>query len=259
MERANTRLLLLSVGLMALASSEASARPDVLFQDDFESTTIKSAWTWAHLSKETPFTRFSGRYSNNTIKLTLDAPKGPRGMDSGGGGDGGNGDGGNNGGGGGGGGGGDGGNNGGGGGSGGGSLDRVRYTMTLDLFIIDSWDGEGSGWGSDRLKIKTPTEVIFDESFGNAWLTQSFREPDVGRFNMAYNSYADAIYRDVTVEWEQAAGEQIKLWFYDSGLQGVGDESWGIDNVEIEYQFVPSAGTLPMACMGGLLVARRRR
>ncbi|HLO39439.1 MAG TPA: hypothetical protein VK176_00335, partial [Phycisphaerales bacterium] len=86
MDRGNFRLLLLSACSVGVLSSAASARPDVLFSDNFESTTIKPEWTWSHLSKDNAFTRFSGRYSNNTIKLTLKAPQGPRGMDSGGGG-----------------------------------------------------------------------------------------------------------------------------------------------------------------------------
>ncbi|MCC6426684.1 MAG: hypothetical protein IT435_07665 [Phycisphaerales bacterium] len=228
---------------LALAASGALAQSKTLFSDNFESNTIKSQWSWSHLSKQTAFTQFSGRYSNNTIKLTMDAPKGPRGTGGGDGDNGGNGDGG----------------SGGGGGGGGGGVDRIRYTLVFDFLAIDSWDGNDTRNGPDRFEINNGTNVIFSETFGNVWLDQTFRAPDVGRWNMAYNHYVDSIYRKISVTWDQALGQQIKLSFYDRGLQGLSDESWGIDNVNLNYEFVPAPGAAAIAGLGGLMAAGRRR
>ncbi len=237
---------------VAVAGSSALAQSKTLFSDNFEASTMKPQWTWAHLSKATAFSQFSGRYSNNTIKLQLDAPQGPRGGRSSSDGSSGGGDGG--------GGGGGGGDGGSGGGDGGGqTIDGIRYTLTFDFYAIDSWDGNDSRNGPDRFEINNGRTKLFSETFGNAWLDQTFRAPDVGRADMGYGRYTDAIYRKITVQWEQGLGEQVKLWFYDKGLQGVSDESWGIDNVEVKYEFVPAPASLPMLAMGGLLAGRRKR
>jgi hypothetical protein len=220
-------LALATLGLIGAAASCALAQPATLFTDDFQSTAIKPQWKWAKLSSETPFTRFSGRYSNNTIQLLLDAPDGPRDTTSGGG--------------------------------DGGTPLFVRYTLRFDFFAIDSWDGDDTNHGPDRFEINNTREVIFSETFGNAWLTQSFREPDIGRFNMAYGSATDAIYRDITVTFDQPLNTPVHLFWYDRGLQGVSDESWGIDNVYVGYEFVPAPGAAGTIALGCLLAAPRRR
>ncbi len=231
---------------VAVASVSAWAQPQTLFSDNFESSTIKPQWSWVHLNKLTPFTQFSGRYSNNTIKLVVDAPQGPRGSDDGGagGGDGGGS-------------GGDGGGSGGGGG--GGQIDSILYTLSFDFYAIDTWDGNDTHNGPDRFEINNGKSKIFSETFGNVWLDQTFRAPDVGRWNMGYGAAPDSIYRQISVQWVQPLGEQVKLWIYDKGLQGLSDESWGIDNVNLKYEFVPTPGVLGVAGVGGVVAIRRKR
>lgn len=244
MDRHTVTRSLIVILPLALAAGAASAQQKVLFSDNFESDTVKPQWTWVHLSERSPFTQFSGRYSYNTIKLSLNAPTPPpgnSGNDGGGSGDGG------------------GGGSGDGDGSGSGGINAIRYTLSFDFYAIDSWDGNDMRYGPDRFEISNGKQKVFSETFGNVWGQQTYREPDVGRFNMAYGSAADSIYRNITVQFEQQLGEAVKLSFYDLGLQGLSDESWGIDNVQVKYEFVPAPATLPMIAGGGLLALRRRR
>ncbi|MBX3670121.1 MAG: choice-of-anchor D domain-containing protein [Rhodocyclaceae bacterium] len=68
--------------------------------------------------------------------------------------------------------------------------------------------------------------------------------------NFGFGSSADAIYRNVTLDFT-AAGSSASLRFADGGLQGINDESWGLDNVRIMDGATPlfvddfEAGTQP--------------
>ncbi|MEJ0018377.1 MAG: Ig-like domain-containing protein [Acetobacteraceae bacterium] len=56
---------------------------------------------------------------------------------------------------------------------------------------------------------------------------------NVGSQNLGYNSYPDAIYRGVTMQFT-AGGSTASLVFADGGLEvDVNNESWGLDNVSV--------------------------
>src|SRR5262249_13232267 len=50
---------------------------------------------------------------------------------------------------------------------------------------------------------------------------------------LGFSGFADAIYRNVTLAFTAAAAT-TQIRFADGGLQGLNDESWGIDNVRVE-------------------------
>ena len=50
--------------------------------------------------------------------------------------------------------------------------------------------------------------------------------------NLGFAGHTDAIYRAVTMNFT-ATGASSALRFADGGLQGINDESWGIDNVRV--------------------------
>ena len=50
--------------------------------------------------------------------------------------------------------------------------------------------------------------------------------------NLGFSSNNDSVYRNITVPFT-AQGMLDSIKFSDGSLQGIGDESWGIDNVEI--------------------------
>ncbi len=51
-----------------------------------------------------------------------------------------------------------------------------------------------------------------------------------GSANLGFGGNADAVYRNVTVSFTPSAST-ASVRFADGGLQGLADESWGIDNV----------------------------
>ena len=50
--------------------------------------------------------------------------------------------------------------------------------------------------------------------------------------NLGFSSYTDAVYRNITVPFT-AQGTLDSIKFSDGRLEGIGNESWGIDNVEV--------------------------
>ena len=55
---------------------------------------------------------------------------------------------------------------------------------------------------------------------------------NVGTQNLGFSGYNDAIYRKVTATYTPSASSSV-VTFADLGLQGIDDESWGIDNVVV--------------------------
>jgi hypothetical protein len=136
----------------------------------------------------------------------------------------------------------------------------IRYTLTFDLNVIDSWDGNDTRFGPDRFITQINAVTLFDQTFANTGATQSFRGPDVGRSHLGFSpQWQDSIYRDISISAVLPRG--VNPWFtwYASGLQGLHDESWGIDNVRVSYEVIPSPGVLAPGGVGLLALARRRR
>jgi hypothetical protein len=101
----------------------------------------------------------------------------------------------------------------------------------------------------------------FNETFSNhVGGSQSFRSPDVSGSNLGVAGWRDSIYRGVSVTFADPGTSTLAIQWQDGGLQGVSDESWGIDNVKVTYQVVPSPGPASCLLAGlGLLAGRRRR
>ncbi|MCB9844609.1 MAG: hypothetical protein H6811_01285 [Phycisphaeraceae bacterium] len=236
---------------MMLCAPLAGAEVVEIFQDNFQSARLKSQWS-SNTPHETEgpaaFTWFAGRLNNNTIHLTLPAVPPPGGRDDGyddGGDDGSGGDG------------------DGGGGGGGGDFDLyVRYFVSFDLYIIDSWDGDRTTNGPDRFEVLANGGTIFSETFANQHDEQSYPgRPDVGPVHLGYNGGAkDSIYRQIRREFTIPESDpQLRLSFRAVGLQSLNDESWGIDNVHVGYEIVPAPGAGAVLGLGLLGLSRRRR
>lgn len=232
------RLALLGIGAAASLAALAHAEPTVMYFNTFTDTTIGPEWTGTSLrhTDAANFGGFNGRYSGSDwICLTLGPARRP-------GDDGRNGD-----------------NNDGGGG-GDGAPEFIRYTLSFDFYAIDSWDGNNASYGPDRLEVSANDVVKFSESFCNTGDTQTFREPDVGRSQMGFgNQWPEAIYRSITITHDLQPGEYVWYGWYTTQLQGMGDESWGIDNVRVSYEVVPAPGCLGLAGVGVGFLGRRRR
>lgn len=243
-----------------LACSCVAHADIVLYANDFEVSTLGPEWSanWK-LESNTAFTKFLGRKTNETVRLTLAVPPGPRtsgSSDDGGddnGGDGGDGGGGDNGG--------DNDDNGGGGGGNGGGPSHRLYNVTFDLYTIDSWDGFNGAHGPDYFEVLINGGLALSDTFATGTLSQSFRPADTGPLHLGYSpAYTDAIYRQISLEFTLPDDvAQLKLDFRGRNLQPVHDESWGIDNISVGYTVVPAPGPLALGILGAVCAGRRRR
>ncbi len=210
----------------------------VIFQDDFESPGIKNEWGPTAIESASAYTRFMGRYSYGGVSLYLPMPEddtvGPGDGGQPGGGDGGD------------------------GGDTGGPNNRRLY-VEFDLFVIDSWDSTGR-FGPDTMNVAADNVNIFTETFSNHNEPQSYaRVPDEGGVNLGLGgTWADSIYRNIRLEFDVSPDTDIlRIVWSDLGLQGMDDESWGIDNVEVGV--TPSPASLAIGALGLAGFARRRR
>ena len=129
---------------------------------------------------------------------------------------------------------------------------HTQATVSFDLFILRSWDGNNQIHGPDVCELKVnegPT--LLHTTFANV-------PPDIKDFNQAYpgdypggdylpytgaaeiktlgyteipSPAPDSVYR---LSYTFAHTESIlRLDFSGQGLQGIQDESWGLDNVNV--------------------------
>ena len=149
------------------------------------------------------------------------------------------------------------------GGGGGDDENTSYYTLTFDLYAFDSWDGDGPKYGPDIFEVQVNGEVLFSETISNGDKPQSFRAPDIGPEYLAYSpSWADSIYRNITLTFDHPGDDEyLYITWLGKGLQGIYDESWGIDNVTLtaNTRAIPVPGTLAPAGLALALAGRRRR
>ena len=151
--------------------------------------------------------------------------------------------------------------------------------LTFDLYLIRTWDGSSSGtafdYGNDSFKVSVGNgPVLLDKTFSNGNPAgQSFGPAAINpTFSGAAETYSlgyvvtdgvpapqvmDSVYRMRFAFAHNA--DLLTLNFSGYGLQSLGDESWGLDNVQVSM--VPEPGVAPMLALGLLALAwqvRRR-
>jgi hypothetical protein len=125
-------------------------------------------------------------------------------------------------------------------------------TVSFDLYIIRSWDGDGSqGAGPDVWSLNTSTATLFQTTFSNfngtngSFIPQHYPDSSTGSVvhpgrtgavennTLGYTNGEpqDSVYR-LSFTFNHR-GNLLLLRFAGQGLQGVSDESWGLDNVEV--------------------------
>ena len=168
------------------------------------------------------------------------------------------------------------------------SAEDVRLTLTelpehsmvnvsFDLFVIRTWDGNGNGQmpGPDRWLFGADGETLIDTTFavGPVESVQKQFFPSMsGLESPEFAPRTGATENDTLgYTWEgenrdsvysfdvlfDHVNDYLVLDFSAIGLQRIGDESWGIDNVVV--QAVPTPGGLALLGLGGAFAARRRR
>lgn len=188
----------------------AAKQPVVVYENDFESSKA-DGWTVPWISDSPSGRRFLGRFANESVQLQL-LSKLP---------------------------------------------DHQRVRLEFDLYIIGTWDGNRTDYdlGPDRWKVAVVDgETLLDTSFGNgnparSPYTQSYPGwyPDdqypkrtgavenntLGFSDVSNNTpVQDAVYH-LAFEFGHT-GPDLKVEFAGLGLQGIGDESWGIDNIQVQ-------------------------
>jgi hypothetical protein len=224
------RTVALAAPMLALAGA---AHAGVLYSNTFENSAPGPEWVNGHYSAAPAFTQFMGRYGgidSTTLSLTpLPPPSVPTGGDGGG---------------------------------GGGGPPYYLYTVVFDFYPIDSWDGTSAIGGPDLFELKINGNILFNEPFSNHSIStlQNFRGPDVGPAQLGFGTDADSIYRNIAVDFTvDPAATLIQIKFRGSLTSPISDESWGIDNVRVNYTLVPSPGSSALLLLGGVNASRGRR
>jgi MYXO-CTERM domain-containing protein len=156
-------------------------------------------------------------------------------------------------------------------------------TISFDLYVIRSWDGNilTPGVGPDIWSLglnhddEMGEHVLLATSFSNQPMSHNRAQSYPAAFGDADNEmYAGAmeinslghIHREFNLSSVyhmeftiDHVDSNIEFWFRAQGLQHLGDESWGLDNVNIAVSGIPAPGAVALLGLGGLVATRRRR
>lgn len=122
-----------------------------------------------------------------------------------------------------------------------------EITVTFDLYLIDSWDGDSWIWGTDKFNVGgdyNQSWILPDES-------SDLNYDSSQKGYLGYSFWQDQIFRGASFSFLHT-GDDLTLDFFGDGLQHLDDESWGLDNFSVSATSVPEPGTLGLFA-GGLL------
>ena len=126
---------------------------------------------------------------------------------------------------------------------------HTEVTISFDLYLLNSWDGNG-GAGHDRVTITADATTLLDTTFSNVTngsdnSQQSYPASYLGAYYTARQGaseantlggtfYGDSVY-NFTYTFAHTAST-LQFDFSASGLEDVSNESWGLDNVVVTTQ-----------------------
>lgn len=152
-------------------------------------------------------------------------------------------------------------------------------TVSFDLFVIRSWDGNNSGTGPDHWSISVgdsgSQSVVLDATFANVvGAQQSYPDSSpsnhpahtgaaevntLGYFT-AFGNPVDSIY-NLSFTIPHTATAFRAVFGSQNVSDGLLDETWGIDNVQVSVSAVPEPGEYAAAFglgLAGFALWRRR-
>lgn len=151
-------------------------------------------------------------------------------------------------------------------------------TIKFDFFALDSWDGAA---GPDRFVFDVDGVTKLDSTFSNVGFNSQNYPDAYGGGTYAYQTGADdkdlgnggtlpnGYYGNSVYKFggpgsnagfsAVATSSTMVLNFTASGLQGIGDESWALDNVRVDTNSVPEPASLLAISLGLATLARRRK
>jgi hypothetical protein len=158
-----------------------------------------------------------------------------------------------------------------------------RVTVSFDLFILRSWDGNQVYWpaqfaqispqsalgqiGPDIWRLTANAQTLLNTTFAN-WNELGFRQAYPGTYPGGdYPARTGAVYPNslgyMFGEYQQDSVYRMSYTFSDSqstlvlsfagiGLQAISDESWGLDNLKVTVSggadLYPYKLRLPLVC-----------
>ena len=149
-------------------------------------------------------------------------------------------------------------------------------TLSFDLYVIQSWDGTNTDYGPDTWQLSVDKgPVLLNTTFSNTGedghmqtypgSNSSGQEYDAytgaSEINtLGYEFYGDSVYR-LSFTFNHTS-DLLKFDFAGFGLQDVGDESWGLDNVTVSTAMasaaIPEPSTVAIfAVMGFVLLCQK--
>ncbi len=130
---------------------------------------------------------------------------------------------------------------------------HARTRITFDLYIIQSWDGNSPGDGPDVLEVRVDRGPrLLYSSFSNQGPSQQQSYPGtygvdavpaqtgsaaVNTLGYSFGTPMDSTYHITRTFAHQ--DKSLTLVFSGLNLQGVADESWGLNNVKVEVLDAP--------------------
>ncbi len=147
-------------------------------------------------------------------------------------------------------------------------------TVTFDLYIIQSWDGNGpAGGGPDGWQFKADGNTLLSTTFANysGGNTQGYGGPglqsgtytpktgayELGHLGFGTGDFGDTTYR-LTFTFAHTSSN-LGLSFISLQNQAPGDEGWGLDNVTVTVNTIPEPSTILLSLFALMLFFYKRR
>jgi hypothetical protein len=133
---------------------------------------------------------------------------------------------------------------------------------------IDSWDGVGGAPGPDTFNVRIDGTIVFSGVFGQQSGSDSntlVNGPVFALGTAGFGPYNDRAFAIGANEPSfnaiphTASTLTIDFFATGGGWQGGDDESFGIDNLEVEAFRVPTPSAAALLGIGGLIATRRKR